>query len=112
MMEYKLDGKVHRLDKGYAYISMLIDDEKPISEIEKHKKEMIKEYVKYLMANNRTKCLEILISHFYPRESQEYSFIYRPAHMMGVLAQQGCISLKFKRSENDDLDVDGDNSDD
>lgn len=103
-MEYNFDGELRPLTDDLGYISILFSEELSFEKVQSLKQEIMKKYVKYLIDNDPDSCIDILSQHLSFAEGKDYSYVYRPAYLVGVLARKACMSLKFKRVKNDNLD--------
>lgn len=103
MSEYIFDGKPHVLSEEDGYISRKIEQNSTLEDFEGMKSQMIEEFVKYLIASDPKKCIDILKFHFLYNDTKDYQLIYRPPWIVGALRQIGIVSIKFKRCEKDCL---------
>jgi len=105
MNDYIFNGKPHILSKDFGYISTLIDESKSTTflEIKMIEMEMLKEYAKYLVENDKEKCLKIICQHLSFETNTDYTLIHRPS-CYSCLHEFGCLSIKFKRLPNDNLE--------
>ena len=104
MNEHTVDGEVHALSDNLAYISTIIKEDSNFLHVEKIKQDMIEKFVLYQLKNDPKKCIDILKSHFAYSNPACYETIYRPPWIISSLQQNGVLSLKFPRIENDGLD--------
>jgi hypothetical protein len=106
MDKYIFDGEPHALDKEYGYIITRIyeketDQENLQDQIHIH----VKKFAEYLYQNDKERTIECLLDGL---SYNDYEVIYRPAHIVSVLAQFSTLAIKFKRSKNDNLDIKSD----
>jgi hypothetical protein len=103
------DGECHAIpdSEEYAYIAHKVgNDEK---EIQKKIEQQIEKFAEYLYENDKDEVISLLTDVFRAQimcgcTPERYQIIHRPPWVVGALAQYGTIALKFKRSEEDDLD--------
>jgi len=98
------DGNPHKLSCDFAYILEKFQENKSHEEVEKIRSNMLKKYIRYEMQNNPDFIVDILINYFKFNHYEDFYFTYRPAYMIGSLAQYASIALKFKRRPNDGLE--------
>lgn len=113
MEETIADGQIHPLSDKYAYILRFFP-ENPIiaenlSQIAQLQLEFTSKYAQYLLNFDHQTVLRILIQHLLPscmgETGENHQFIYRPAHMISMLAQNSSLALKFRRADQDNLDA-------
>jgi len=108
MDNYIPDGELHALSKEYGYaLKFFLDKNSPSDNAEKMTDiqfEFTKKYADYLMEFNKGKVIKILMQHLMQGYDEDFQFIFRPAYIVSSLAQNASFALKFKRSENDNLD--------
>lgn len=105
--DYRYDGEVHSLSEDLAYACEKIE-EKGIEQLSDLTKKYLRKYAEYLYEFDKEQVLGIVMGHFSPNEyghtSENIEFIFRPA-MPDHLGQPATFAMKFKRVENDNLDV-------
>lgn len=110
-LEYNFDEEIHAISKDFAAIlgkfPIELDETQRLIAVQAKQVEYIRKYAKYLMEFDKEKCFDILSHYLMPNcmgyTEETHSFIYRPPWIVGSLSQFATLSLKFKRSENDNL---------
>ena len=107
------DGECHAISEEYAYIASTVQHEGNNcveletlqSKIDQH----LAKYAEYLVNQDKQKAIGLLTDVFRAQVMRDctpeyYKLIHRPPWMVCAFAQYGTLALKFKRSENDNLD--------
>ncbi len=113
MQETIADGQIHALSEKYAYILRFFPENplmaENLSQISHLQLEFISKYAQYLLNFDQQTVLRILIKHLLSsplgQTDENHQFIYRPAHMISILAQNSSLALKFRRVDQDNLDA-------
>jgi hypothetical protein len=108
MIEENCDGRIHILDKDYAYIAIKLREGETHSS-EAHEFIFLKKYARYLVDNCGINFLVDILAHLCSdrisavKETFEDSFKVTITNPDPPLKEFGIISFKFKRFENDNL---------
>jgi hypothetical protein len=109
MDNYIFDGEPHALNSEYGYLIKRINEPFEHEKLDGYVSIQLKKFAEYLYHFDKNKVIEYLIEIlksqiFHEGSSKDYEIIYRPAHMVGCLAEFSTLALKFKRSKNDNLE--------
>ncbi len=110
MNEFIPDGEIHPISEDYAYCGKILREEIKLDAndifLSKIQNDFFNKYAEYLYKFDKEKVIKLLISDLYSSmfHSEDFRLIYRPPWMASALSQYASFILKFKRSQNDNLD--------
>jgi len=98
-----LDGTVRPINDEFGYVGELFEDCDSYLHVKELEKKLLKEYIKYLIKSNPDKVCDIVANSYLYNIPEKVSIIYRPAWLVGTLAQRAQLVVKFKREDSDCL---------
>ncbi len=109
MHETIFDGEAHLLSDQYGYIAIKVDESVQLDSFIDIAAPQVRKYCEYLYENDREKVIEYLMKIFTQQIhcgncNEDFQIIFRPACVVGDLNKYGTLAIKFKRSENDNLE--------
>lgn len=104
------DGEVHAISQDYGYICNRIFEKLDKETLSDYVNQQLIKFIDYLYINDKEKIVDYLINIFnyqviHNIKDENYDVIFRPEIMSNSLAQFSTLALKFKRAENDNLEV-------
>ena len=109
MDEMENYGKIHAISSDCGGIMECVDSGQcSFQQIKEYQEKFLKKYAEYLYDCNKEKSVNMIYEnlwkyHFMGASCDDFTFIYQPPWIVGVLAQRGRVALKFKREKNDNL---------
>ena len=109
MEENIADGELHALSRDYGYALKFFLEEPDIYDncrtMTELRDSFAKKYVDYLYQFDKEKVLRILMEYFILSYNEDIQFISKPAYLVSALCQNASFAMKFKRSQNDNLET-------
>ncbi len=110
MNEFNPDGEIHPISEDFAYCGKILKEDVKLDENDrslcKTQNDFFNKYAEYLYEFDKENIIKLVKHNLYNKmfHTDEFQIIYRPYWMVGILAQNAHMLLKFKRLKNDNLD--------